>query len=143
MSWNFGDLFDATAANVPGERPALIRGERVISWSQFDARTNRLARAMLGRGLQPGARVAILAYNIPEFVEIAAAAFKARLTHVNVNYRYTTEEVRYVLTDCRASALFYQADFSDLVAPILAGPGSLELAVKIGGDDVGGYDALV
>ena len=39
--WNFGDLLDATAANVPGDRPALIRGPRVISWADFDARTNR------------------------------------------------------------------------------------------------------
>ena len=45
--WNFGDLLDATAVAVPGDRPALIRGGHVTNWAELDARTNRLARAML------------------------------------------------------------------------------------------------
>src|SRR3989344_1326964 len=108
MDWNFGDLLDATAAHVPGDRPAIIRGDHVTNWADFDARTNRLARAMRTAGLSAGARIAILARNIPEFIEIAAAAFKARLTHVNLNYRYTTSEIEYVLRDCQAAGLFYQ-----------------------------------
>ncbi|MDP1027612.1 AMP-binding protein [Sphingomonas sp. KR1UV-12] len=135
--WNFGDLLDATAAAVPGDRPALIHGERVVSWADFDARTNRLARALLAAGLPTGARVAILARNIPEFIEIACAAFKARLSHVNINYRYTTGEIDYVLQDCQAQGLFYQAEFAELVAPLLP---SLALAVQIDG---GQYDAMV
>ncbi len=128
--WNFGDLLDATAAVVPGDRPALIQGERVVSWAEFDARTNRMARAFLAAGLPVGARVAILARNIPEFIEIACAAFKARLSHVNINYRYTVGEIDYVLQNCQAQGLFYQAEFADLVAPLLP---SLALAVEIEG----------
>lgn len=141
MQWNFGDLLDATAANVPGDRPALIRGDRIITWADFDARTNRLARAMLAAGLETGARVAILARNIPEYVEIAAAAFKARLSSVNINYRYTTAEIEYVLGDCQAAAIFYQAEFADVVAPLFDTQKQLTLGVMIG--DVGSYDALV
>lgn len=100
--WNFGDLLDATARVVPGDRPALIHGWRVIDWASFDARTNSLARHMLAGGLNTGDRVAVLARNIPEYIEIAAAAFKARLTYVNINYRYTTEEIDYVLQDSGA-----------------------------------------
>ncbi|MEG3123648.1 AMP-binding protein [Sphingomonas sp. GB1N7] len=141
MQWNFGDLLDATAANVPGDRPALIRGERVITWAEFDARTNRLARAMLASGLETGARVAILARNIPEYVEVAAAAFKARLSSVNINYRYTTAEIDYVLGDCQAVAIFYQAEFANVVAPLFGTQKQLTFGVMIG--DGGGYDALV
>lgn len=141
MDWNFGDLLDATAANVPGDRPAIIRGEEMVSWRDFDARTNRVARAMLDNGLQPGDRVAILARNIAEFIEIAAAAFKARLTHVNLNYRYTTSEIEYVLRDCQAAALFYQAEFAAIVAPLITGQvDHLTLAVQIDGD--GPYAAM-
>ena len=136
-NWNFGDLLDATAAAVPGDRPALIQGSRTICWSEFDARTNSLARGMLARGLNYGDRVAILARNVPEYVEIAAAAFKARLASVNVNYRYTTTEIDYVLQDSGARALFYQPDFADVVAPLGA---PLTLAVQIDGSD---YGALV
>lgn len=134
MDWNFGDLLDATAANVPGDRPALIHGDRTIGWAEFDARTNRVARAMLAAGLPTGARIAILARNIPEFIEIACAAFKARLTHVNINYRYTTAEIDYVLADCQAQALFYQAEFAGLVAPLFVARPELTLGVQIDAD---------
>lgn len=140
MDWNFGDLLDATAAYVPGDRPALIRGDTVVSWAEFDARTNRIARAMLAAGLPVGARIAILARNIPEFIEIACAAFKARLSHVNINYRYTTAEIAYVLSDCQARALFYQSEFADLVAPLFDSLPDLTLDVQIDGD--GPYAAM-
>lgn len=139
--WNFGDLLDIAAATVPADRPALIHGERVINWYEFDARTNRLARHMLSAGLPTGARVAILARNIPEFIEIACAAFKARLTHVNINYRYTTPEIEYVLSDCQASALFYQNEFAARVAPLFDSLPHLSLAVQI--DANGQYDDIV
>ena len=137
--WNFGDLFDATAAAIPGDRPALICGARTISWAEFDARTNSLARAMLAAGLDYGDRVAVLARNIPEYIEITAAAFKARLTYVNINYRYTTAEVAYVLQDSGARALFYQGEFAEVTAPLL---GELALPVRIDGADEG-YRAMV
>ncbi len=142
MDWNFGDLLDATAAHVPGDRPAIIRGDHVTDWADFDARTNRLARAMLAAGLPAGARIAILARNIPEFIEIAAAAFKARLTHVNLNYRYTTSEIEYVLRDCEAAGLFYQDEFGPVVASLIGGAiEHLTYAVQIGSD--GAYDGIV
>ena len=137
--WNFGDLLDATAAAVPPDRPALIHGDRVIDWATFDARTNSLARAMLASGLTTGDRVAVLARNIPEYIEVAAAIFKARLTYVNINYRYTTAEIDYVLSDSGAKSLFFQAEFAGVAGPLLAG---LTLPVQIGG--VGdSYEAMV
>lgn len=133
MNWNFGDLLDATARALPGDRPALIQRDRITSWENFDQRSNRIARAMGAEGLAVGDRVAILARNIPEFIEIAAAAFKARLTHVNINYRYTTAEIEYVLADCRAAALFFQDEFSETVAPLLDRLSHLKLGVCVGG----------
>jgi acyl-CoA synthetase (AMP-forming)/AMP-acid ligase II len=129
--WNFGDLLDATAKVVPGDRPALIHGNRVIDWATFDARTNSLARQMLESGLEYGDRLAVLARNIPEYIEIAAAAFKARLTYVNINYRYTTEEIEYVLKDSGARSMFYQSEFSEVSASLLP---DLALAVQIDSD---------
>ncbi|MDJ0979698.1 MAG: AMP-binding protein [Erythrobacter sp.] len=135
--WNFGDLLDATATAVPPDRPALIHGDRVIDWSAFDARTNSLAREMLAGGLEYGDRIAVLARNIPEYIEIAAAAFKARLTYVNINYRYTTEEIDYVLANSGARSLFYQGEFSGVVQSLLPG---LKLPVQIDCDD---YERMV
>lgn len=139
-NWNFGDLLDATATVVPGDRPALIQGSRIICWRDFDARTNRLARAMLASGLGPGDRVAILARNIPEYIEIAAATFKARLSWVNLNYRYTASEIEYVLADCGARAIFFQSEFAPVLGPVRAASGAIVLAIEIGAS--GAYEAL-
>ena len=88
MTWNFGDILDAVASVVPGDAPALIHGERVISWNEMTARSNNLARALIARGAKPVDKVAFYMRNRPEYCEALAACFKARLTHVNVNYRY-------------------------------------------------------
>ena len=138
-AWNFGDLLDATAAAIPGDRPALICGDRTIDWASFDARTNSLARAMLASGLATGDRVAVLARNVPEYIEIAAAAFKARLTYVNINYRYTTAEIAYVIEDSGARGMFYQTEFGEVAGPLLD---ALTLAVAIDGAG-DGYSAMV
>ena len=139
--WNFGTILDGVARVVPGDRPALVRGNKTITWAQFDQRTNRLARAMIAAGLEPGDRVAILARNITEFIEIVGAAFKARLAWVNINYRYTSNEVEYVLADCGARAIFYQDEFEEVARGALANLPEMALAIPIGPDSA--YEALV
>lgn len=139
-NWNFGTILDGVARVVPGDRPAVVWGDRVVTWREFDSRTNRLARAMIASGLNPGDRVAILARNIPEFLEIVAASYKARLAWVNINYRYTGSEVAYVLADCAARALFYQDEFSAAVTPIVSTLPHLALVVPI--DAASEYEKL-
>ncbi len=138
--WHFGTILDEVARVVPADRPALVHGDKVVSWGEFDLRTNRVARAMIAAGLQPGDRVGILARNITEFIEVVAATFKARLSWVNINYRYTAAEIEYVLGDCQARALFYQDEFASVVAPVLDALPTVTLAVRIG--DAGDYEAL-
>ena len=57
MAWNFGDILDAVASVVPGDAPALIHGERVISWAETTARSNNLARGLIARGAKPKEQV--------------------------------------------------------------------------------------
>ena len=60
---------------------------RSLSFSQWNARACRLANALLGLGLNKGDRVAVLAYNCLEWVEIYAAAAKTGVIAVPVNFR--------------------------------------------------------
>lgn len=107
---NFGDLFEAVARAVP-DRPALIHGDRVRTWAEFDARSNRLARHLIACGLAPGAKVAFYLRNSPAYLELLAACFKARLVHVNVNYRYVDAELAHILGDSDAELVVYDAEF--------------------------------
>src|ERR1700731_4290829 len=78
--------------------------ERAMTFRQWNARACRLANALLGLGLAKGDRVAVLAYNCIEWLEIYAAAAKAGLVAVPINFRLVGEEIRYVVENCEAAA---------------------------------------
>ena len=44
---------------MPGDKPCLIHGERVITWADFNRRTNNLDSRVLNPGLQAGDEVAL------------------------------------------------------------------------------------
>ncbi|MDZ7685647.1 MAG: AMP-binding protein [Gammaproteobacteria bacterium] len=78
-NWNYGDVLDAVDKVVPDDRPALIHGDRIITWKDFTRRTNNLAANLLAGGAEPGDKIALYMRNCPEYSEGLTAAFKARL----------------------------------------------------------------
>jgi fatty-acyl-CoA synthase len=118
MQWNLADIFDAVARVVPADRPAIIHGSVTIDWGELDRRSNRVARGLLALGLAPGARVGFLSRNHAAYIEGFIACLKARLVHVNINYRYLADEIAYVLEDSGASALLFQQEFSEVTAAL-------------------------
>jgi len=116
--FNLADLFEIVAAQVP-ERLALVAGDRRLTFGELDERTNRLARHWLDRGFQPGAKVAICSWNRAEWVEAFFAAFKARLIPINVNYRYTAAELRYLLDNADAEVVVFERSFAPVLAEVL------------------------
>lgn len=118
MGWNYGDILDQIATVLPGDAPALIHGERIINWKDMTARSNNLARALHARGAKPGDKIAFYMRNRPEYMETLAAAFKGRLTHVNVNYRYKADEVFYIFDNSDAQTVVYGSEFRDTIAQI-------------------------
>jgi 3-oxocholest-4-en-26-oate---CoA ligase len=116
-SWNYADLWEIVARAVP-DRPAQIRGDRVVSWAQFDARANALARHLLDAGLGRQSKVAAYLYNGPEYLETYFAAFKAGLAPVNTNYRYVADELIYLFDNADVEAVVFHASFADTVEQI-------------------------
>lgn len=113
--WNYGNILDALADAVPADNPALIHGERVITWGDFTRRTNNLARALHARGAEAGDKMAFYLRNHPAYMEGVSAAFKGRLVHVNVNYRYVDDELYYIFDNSDAKEVVYGAEFADHV----------------------------
>ena len=118
MAWNYGDILDAVATLMPADAPALIHGDRVIGWGEFDRRTNALARGLVKAGHQPDDKLAILLRNRPEYMEATSAGFKGRFVHVNVNYRYKAEELHYIFDNSDARIVVYGSEFADMVASL-------------------------
>ena len=99
---NYGDLFAALARALPDDAPALVHNGTVTSWGDMSRRGNNLARAFLSAGAVTGDKVAFYLRNHSAYMETLAACFAARLTHVNINYRYVEDELLYILDNSDA-----------------------------------------
>ena len=115
---SFGAIFSAISAAIDPDLPATIHGDQITTWRDFDARTSAIAAAAHAAGAVPGDRIAHLMRNSPAYLETTVAGFKARLVHVNVNYRYTGEELFYILDNSAAAVVVFDAEFAPLVASI-------------------------
>lgn len=123
MAWNFGDILDAIAPTLAADKPATIHISKdgtadIKGWAEFDARTNNLARQLIERGAKPGDKVGFYMRNRAEYAELLAACFKARLVHVNVNYRYQPDELHYIFDNSDAQTIVYGDEFADNIAQL-------------------------
>ena len=115
------------------DRPAVGRGRRVVlTYGGLALRAARLAGGLRdGLRLAPGERVAIIARNSPEYVEILYGAWWAGLGVVPANAKLHGAEIAYVLEQSGAKLCFCSAD---LEADIAAhAPATLDRLVVIGG----------
>jgi fatty-acyl-CoA synthase len=115
---SFGAIMDTVLATVDPATPALIHGTTRRSWGELGAQSASLAAAMLAGGAVAGDRCALLMRNSAEYATSLVACLRARLVHVNVNYRYTGEELFYILDNSDAAVCVYDAEFAPLVASI-------------------------
>ena len=117
---------------------AVVDGDRSLSYEALDARSNRVANALLARGLRTGDRVAFMSGNRLEYPEIVCGIAKAGLVTVPVNPRLTASEVAYIVG--HSGARFAVAE-QDLLEPMQAGveEHGLPPATLLDGD----YDALI
>lgn len=132
---NFGDLLDDNAERLGANNPAMIHGERVVSWPEMSARSNNVARWLLANGISPGDKVGFYLRNQPEYIESLAACFKARLTHVNVNYRYLEDELVYIFDNSDSTVALYDVEFRDNVLRVKDRLPKIKIWVEIGGTD--------
>jgi acyl-CoA synthetase (AMP-forming)/AMP-acid ligase II len=118
MALTVADLVEHSVDAVP-DRTAVVCGERRATYAQLEARANQLAHHLGKHGVGPGSHVGVYATNTMETVETLLAVSKLRAVAINVNYRYTENELRYVLDNSDAVALVYQRADSAKVAAVL------------------------
>jgi long-chain acyl-CoA synthetase len=106
-----------SAAKNP-QKPALICGDRMVSYEALDRSTDALAAWFWEEGLEPGDRVAIHWCNSVEVVNLYFACFKAGLIAVPVNNRMRAPEIAHVLGHSKARLCFSQPTLAPLTREI-------------------------
>ena len=91
---------------------------RSITWSEFDELANKTANLLLSKGIKKNDKVAILLMNCLEWLPIYFGILKTGALAVPMNYRYTTDEIKYCLDLADCSCLIFGNEFIGRVEPI-------------------------
>ncbi|MCP4906348.1 MAG: AMP-binding protein [bacterium] len=131
------DFLTALASATP-RKGAIIDDRpdgsvREISFAGLEARSNRIARALLAAGVRPHDRVAWCGPNSIDALVIIHAARKICVTPVAVNYRLTDEEAAFVLMDSDSVIAWIDAEYAQRFSAIAAGAPSLREIVVFDG----------
>jgi long-chain acyl-CoA synthetase len=98
------------AARRFGDKTAVVFGSRVFTFRELDTLSSRLARSLRELGIQPGDRVTLYAPNCWEWIVSYYAIARVGAVINPINAMLTSEEVRYVVEDCGATALLATPD---------------------------------
>ncbi|MFF0265301.1 class I adenylate-forming enzyme family protein [Kribbella sp. NPDC004536] len=112
MNVNFADLLRDTAQRH-GDRPALVDGDRRLTWSELDQAVDRTARGLAAAGLVPGYRVLLLVANSIEFVTSYLGVLRAGLVAVPLNTGLTKPELATVAAHSGARLAIADAVLAD------------------------------
>jgi long-chain acyl-CoA synthetase len=114
MNPNLADLLRGHAIGNP-DAPCLSYAGETLSYQQLDARSNRVANALLAAGVPRGGRVAIVARNSAVFYELACACAKAGAVMLPINWRLSAREVAGILDDAEPALILADTEFTELL----------------------------
>ncbi len=130
---SFGEILSRFGARL-GSAPALIHGDETVDWQTLHRRANALGQAFMAAGAKPGDRLAHLMRNSPAYLTTTVAGFLSRLVHVNVNYRYTGEELLYILDNSDAAVVVYDEEFAEVLGGLRDKLPGVKLWLQVGGE---------
>ena len=100
-------------------RPFSVCMDRWMSYGQLDELSSALGAWLQHLGLEPGARVAIMLPNIPQFAVTMAGILRAGYTCVNVNPLYTARELEHQLKDSGATTIVVLENFAATLEEVI------------------------
>ena len=127
-----GDILERNA-RLYGDREAVVFEGRRFTHRDHLARIHRLANALIARGIRKQDRVAILARNCNEYMEVFGAAEIAGFIVVNLNYRLAIPELTVICNDCAPRVLIYSEMFADQARALAEVVDSIGLLIGIDG----------
>ena len=124
-----------------GSKPAIVCGERTVTYRDLEEGVNRFGNALKRLGIRMEERVAILLPDTPEFPFTFFGAMKIGAVAIPMNTLLTAADYEYLLNDSRARVLVVHSSLVDRIAEIRGKLKYLE-HLYVSGDAVAGHDSL-
>ena len=120
------------------DRPFSVCMDRWMSYGELDRLSTQMGAWLQSLGLEPGARVAIMLPNVPQFAVSMAGVLRAGFTCVNVNPLYTARELEHQLKDSGATAIIILENFAHTLSHVLERTSIRHICLTSMGDLLGG-----
>jgi len=111
----------ARNARMYGNEEALIERDpaknsrRVITWKQFDEMANKVANALIAKGIKKGDKVIHLMMNCLEWLPAYFGILRTGAWAVPLNFRFTAEDIGYCTEIAEAKAIIFSEEFVDRI----------------------------
>jgi len=122
-----------------------VRYRKEMTWRGFDERANQFAHLLIDRGIKRGDKVGILLMNCIEWLPIYFGVLKTGAIVVPLNFRYSSDEIKYALGLAEVSALVFGPEFTERIQAIkndIPNVGILFFAGASCPDFAEGYESL-
>jgi long-chain acyl-CoA synthetase len=122
---------------------AFVCMDKFLTYGELDQMSKRLAAWLQSRGMQKGARVAVMMPNVLQYPVALAAILRAGYTVVNVNPLYTPRELEHQLKDSGSEAIIVLENFAHTVQQVLSRTAVRHVVVASMGELLGGAKGMV
>jgi long-chain acyl-CoA synthetase len=131
------------SARKYANRPAYSCMGKTLTFAEVEQMSHALGGYLQSRGLQKGARVALMMPNVLQYPVAMMAALRAGYTIVNVNPLYTARELEHQLNDSGAEAIVILENFASTLQKVVANTKIKHIVVASLGDLLGVKGLLV
>jgi acyl-CoA synthetase (AMP-forming)/AMP-acid ligase II len=131
----------ALHASANPDGVAVIENDRSTTWAEFNAEINRLANGLLSLGIQPGERAVWCGPNAIEVLVFIHAARKIGLVAVPLAYRFTAEEMQYVVDNSESALVVIDAEHAEKIGRVRGDLPTVREVVVYGGPPFEGAQA--
>ena len=100
------------------ERDPAKNSRKEITWAAFDAEANRVANALLAKGIKKGDKVVHLMMNSIEWLPAYFGVLRTGAWVVPLNFRFSADDIQYCSEIAEAKAFIFGEEFVDRVNPI-------------------------
>jgi acyl-CoA synthetase (AMP-forming)/AMP-acid ligase II len=100
------------------ERDPAKNSRKEITWEEFDAEANRVANALIAKGIKKGDKVVHLMMNSIEWLPAYFGVLRTGAWVVPLNFRFSADDIKYCSEIAEAKAFIFGEEFIDRIDPI-------------------------